>query len=197
MYCAADGSAIHPDDDFANQYWDPSLFLSITLPMGEFTFTAVKAIDICWDLIVGRGGQMLISLLVYPVMRRSMLTLLEHRSLRMSVVTSLVFEHCSIWSWWAVAKALLCSWSWGLLGFLYIIVYVLAFGTVVSAMTGYQADMSPFYESEGNLMDFSAVRIWPTYRVINADRLDLEPGVLVWASASDPNYPLVNCRALI
>ena len=69
----------------------------------------------------------------------------------------------------------------------------LAFGTLVSAMTGYQANMAPFYRADGNLMDYSKVQTVSASIVTDADRVGLEPGVTVWASESDPNYPLWNC----
>lgn len=191
--CAADGTVIYPLEGSSDQCWNAKLFLSITLAFGKLTFPQAKAIDICWDLVVGRGGQMLLSILAYPVIRKSLLTILEKRPLRMPLATSLTFDHFSMWSWWALTKELTYSWSWRLFGYLYTIVYVLAFGTLVSAMTGYQANMAPFYRADGNFMDYSKVQVVPASIVLDADRIGLEPAVTVWGAESDPNYPLWNC----
>lgn len=191
--CAADGTVIYPLGGCRNQCWNPKLFLSITLASGKLTFPQAKAVDICWDLVVGRGGQMLLSVLTYPVIRKSLITLLEKRPLRMPLVTSLTFEHFSMRSWWALTKNLVHSWSWRLFGYLYVVIYLLAFGTLVSAMTGYQANMAPFYRADGNLMDYSKVQVVEASVILDADRVGLEPTVTVYSSQRDPNYPLWNC----
>ncbi|SMR52928.1 unnamed protein product [Zymoseptoria tritici ST99CH_1E4] len=194
--CSADGKVIPPLGYPKDQNWDPRLFLSITLAFGNLNFPQAKAIDVCWDFAIGRGGQALVAILVYPTMRKSLLTLLEKRPLRMPLVTSLTFEHFSVWSWWALAKEMIHSWSWRLSAYLYIVSYLLAFGTLVPAMTGYQAKQAPFYRSGNNLMDYSKVRLVPAATVTDADRLGLPSQVTVWGSTSDPNYPLWNYTAL-
>ncbi|EME45927.1 hypothetical protein DOTSEDRAFT_51541 [Dothistroma septosporum NZE10] len=194
--CAADGTVVYPLEGSANQCWNPTLFVSITLAFGRLTFPQAKAIDICWDLVVGRGGQMLLSIWAYSVIRKSLLAILEKRPLRMPLVTSLTFEHFSMWSWYALVRDLTFSWSWRLFGYLYVVVYLLAFGTLVSAMTGYQANMAPFYRADGNLMEYSKVKVVPASIVLDADRVGLESVVTVWGSESDPNYPLWNYTAL-
>ena len=70
--CAANGEPILPDDSLT--IWDHRLFFSISLAYGNFTFSTAKTIDVFWDLIVGRGGQLLLSVLVYSALRRSLLT---------------------------------------------------------------------------------------------------------------------------
>ncbi|KAI1346320.1 hypothetical protein F5Y01DRAFT_321917 [Xylaria sp. FL0043] len=54
-------SACRPDDTFSPfdgySYWDISGFFQVTLPLGTFTFTQAKVIDIVWDIVIGRAGQ--------------------------------------------------------------------------------------------------------------------------------------------
>lgn len=82
----------------SNTYWDKSLFLSITLGFGHFNFAEAKAIDIGWDLVVGRGGQLLITLMVYPVVRESLLLCLERTEVPLDTFTSLSFSNISLQS---------------------------------------------------------------------------------------------------
>ncbi|KAF2851755.1 hypothetical protein T440DRAFT_374527, partial [Plenodomus tracheiphilus IPT5] len=46
---------------------DSSYFFTPNLSFGTFTFTQVKVVDVAWDLIVGRGGQMLLAWVNYRV----------------------------------------------------------------------------------------------------------------------------------
>lgn len=52
-----------------NLSWDPALFISVTLGFGTFTFPVAKTIDVFWDLIVERGGQLLLVFLINPTIR--------------------------------------------------------------------------------------------------------------------------------
>lgn len=196
FYCDAGGNVIYPWKNNRNQYWNPSLFLTITLASGDLTFTQAKAIDIIWDLIVGRGGQMLLSVLAYPPMRKSLLTALERRSMHMPVLASLAFEHFSIVSWWHTTRELIRGFSWKLVGYLYMIIYLLAFGTIVSAMTGYQANTRPYYneENSGNLMAYSNVKGMRGVQVTDGQRIGLQSNALAFSVNTDPTYPLYQCK---
>ncbi|CBX98759.1 hypothetical protein LEMA_P079980.1 [Plenodomus lingam JN3] len=46
---------------------DSSYFFTPNLSFGTFTFTQVKVVDVAWDLIIGRGGQMLLAWVNYRV----------------------------------------------------------------------------------------------------------------------------------
>lgn len=197
FYCDAGGDVIYPWESSRNQYWNPDLWLTITLASGELTFTQAKAIDIIWDLVVGRGGQMLLCVLAYPPMRKSLLTALERHSMHMPVVASLAFEHFSVVSWWATTRELFRGWSWRLFGYLWMIIYLLIFGTIVSAMTGYQANMRPYYseQNSGNLMAYSNVQGMQGVKVKDGQRVGLQPDVLALSIESDPTWPLYQCKS--
>lgn len=179
------------------RYWNGAYILTITLAAGDLTYTQAKAIDIIWDLVVGRGGQMLICFLVYPSMRKSLLTALERHPMHMPVVASLAFEHFSVVSWWTTTRELFRRWSWRLFGYLWMIVYLLAFGTVVSAMTGYQARMSPYYseQNSGNLLAYSNVEGMNGVKIKDGHRVGLADGALAVSIKSDPTWPLYQCQS--
>ena len=192
----AGGNVIYPWKSSSNQCWNPSLFLTITLAAGELTFTKAKAIDVIWDLVVGRGGQMLLSALVYAPMRKSLLTALERRSMHMPLVASLAFEHFSVTACWETTRNLVRAWSWRLFGYLYMIIYLLTFGTIASAMTGYQANMQPFYNEQntGNLIPFDKVEGMQGVKVTDAQRVGLEPDIMAFSVDTDPTWPLYQCE---
>jgi hypothetical protein len=50
-----------------NQKCFTSGFFAITLQFGDFSFDTAKLIDITWDLVVGRGGQLCLAYISYPI----------------------------------------------------------------------------------------------------------------------------------
>ena len=58
--------------------WSHSYGLSITLGFGEFHFSAVKLVDACWDLVIGRGGQVLAGGLLYYIFRGPVVAIMRH-----------------------------------------------------------------------------------------------------------------------
>uniref|UniRef100_A0A8H7NPF8 Uncharacterized protein n=1 Tax=Bionectria ochroleuca TaxID=29856 RepID=A0A8H7NPF8_BIOOC len=60
-------SPCHPDGSFnaiagTFDWWSPKGFFQITLRTGTLSFDSAKAVDIFWNLIVGRGGQALLAI---------------------------------------------------------------------------------------------------------------------------------------
>ena len=199
--CAPDGQIILPEDVrnayysgnlFYNQDWDPSLFLSITLAFGQFTFAQAKAIDICWDLVVGRGGQALFMVLTYPLMRDSVRLSLERRPASFSVVAATAFSKISWTSMWALGHSLSAkpnnarrvpfvpwvrSCNWHFVGLIVVCVYFLVFPTLTAAMTGYQARLSSLVKDpeNGNFVPTSSLG-QPQATVIDSHRVGLGYG---------------------
>lgn len=77
-------------------YWDRSSFLSITLGVGSFDFAGAKAVDIAWDLVIGRGGQLLLVAIFYPVFRNSVLFCLERRSMTLEGFATVTISKVSL-----------------------------------------------------------------------------------------------------
>ncbi|CAG9945436.1 unnamed protein product [Clonostachys rosea f. rosea IK726] len=64
---ASKDSPCHPDGSFnaiadTFDWWSPKGFFQITLRTGTLSFDSAKAVDIFWNLIVGRGGQALLAI---------------------------------------------------------------------------------------------------------------------------------------
>ena len=195
--CRPDGTPTLPGGN-TDECWNPSLFLSLTLAGGHLTFTQAKAIDIVWDLIVGRGGQLLLAFLAYPVLRKSLTTAMERRPRRLSMVASLTFDKMCLWSLWEVMRDMHRRWSWRLLGYAYTITYLLAFGTIVSAMTGYQANMKPYYFGEdGSLVPASTLITTEVFMLQDdaAERVGFEPSTNVTDVDSAAYKALDACKS--
>ncbi|KAK4901333.1 hypothetical protein LTR27_001891 [Elasticomyces elasticus] len=191
--------------------WDPRLFLTITLGFGRFTFAQAKALDFAWDLIVGSGGQALAVTLVYPLFRRMLLAHMEGCPVPMQAYKSIAFDGIAVVTFWNVfhgwpphrspngagnrysafsARQRTRNWFFWL-GALSVFAYLLAFGKVLSLMTGYQAIAGPVVTSEGNLINVSDVFIrldW--FFVQDGSRIGLQDRYLV--KPGDPNWTVLH-----
>ncbi|SMR43176.1 unnamed protein product [Zymoseptoria tritici ST99CH_1E4] len=195
-----------------NEIWDLSMFLSVNLAGGRFTFSQAKAIDISWDLIIGRGGQMFAAFVAYRVMRRSLLRSMESRPMHIPVTATLVFDGLSLSSLIVLYKDLVATlrkerrWNWRLFAFLWMVVYLTSFGTIVSAMTGYQTqttpylrfDVDPSISSSGNFSntnDLIASRKIVKGRdsavVEDGKRIGLEPFATLSSTAQPQEYNMI------
>ena len=195
-------------------YWHPTMFLSITLGFGKFSYPAAKAIDACWDLIVGKGGQLLLGITTYRVLRRSLVLVMERMPLTIPTFTSVATEGLSLSTLGKLAvsvfidpekeerdhssKSRLSGKLW-LAASVYVCTYVLAFGTLTSVMTGYQAQYGTYVNSTGSggLTSISDLYV-PAIVVIDGSRVgvgnDFATGGL--ASANDAElHPSIAAKA--
>jgi hypothetical protein len=150
-------SACRPDASFSldgSSYDFRALsgFFAVTLGFGTLPFTQAKAIDVVWDVVVGRGGQALLAALSFrvfakyvasemytaPVTLNTFRTVFLHGELSGSMdLLRLVRDFVKrqrLQSMWATVFMLA---SMG---------YVLAFPTLGSAMTGYSANLKAYVE---------------------------------------------------
>ena len=210
IFCTPSGN-IHvttpADSKVIDPRWDPSLFLSITLGFGSFSFAAAKGIDICWDLIVGRGGQILLAVLSYPVIRRSLSSYMERRSVHYRVYASFAFDKISLITLASITCELLRRrkiagrWNqkrlrlldWHFLGLASVLVYILAFPTMISVMTGYQATFTPLVTRPDNKLLMKASELQkPIFVLIDGDRIGLPDGMPIYRS-DDMTKTLLAC----
>lgn len=84
--------------------WDFSGFFEITLGCGRFTFTHAKLIDVGWDIVIGRGGQLLLALLSYRIINGALLHSMETHPRSMPAFIALSFDQGSFVGTWALLK---------------------------------------------------------------------------------------------
>ncbi|KAL1582392.1 hypothetical protein WHR41_08894 [Cladosporium halotolerans] len=165
FFCNADGNVQLQNFGMYKPFWDPNLFFTINIPYGTFSFTAAKIIDAGWDLVVGRGGQMVAALMAYRILRRSLTLILENRPTPIGAVTAFCCQQVSLISGWELLRTSLgfgrlqAKQSWQgrrasgvrIAGHLVVFAYVLSFATLASVMTGYQARLSGVFDyNEGS-----------------------------------------------
>jgi len=156
--------------------WAVSQLLAINLGLGSMPFTTAKFIDVFWDVVVGRGGQMLLTYVAYRVFTKSLARAMEDSQVSYHTFAALAFEPGTIAGVFMLAKDFASNRcfrskmvvSWVLMATLHII----AFPTLSSAMTGYTSVMGVYMEDHNqNLVP------WKLYRSIwciieDADRID-------------------------
>lgn len=163
--------------DTVSPYWDNRLFLSVTMGFHGLTFVQAKAIDICFDLVVGRGSQVLLTLATYPILRRSIMRSMEVREFSLALLLPVFMERLSIWSLWAMLanmrvrrrqpktddqaeeikfKKAKIRIDWRVILVFLVGCYVLALPTFTSVMTSYQIRSAPFMPSENDTAYVSA-----------------------------------------
>lgn len=146
---------------------DSTYFFTPNLSFGNMTFTQVKVIDIAWDLLVGRGGQMGLAWVNWVVFNEWLVFHLERWGTSYKMYSAVALQTTS-WTMLGVAsKELLCfgekSWArffrWlGVFSMLISTLYVLAFPTLMAAMTGYITTYVPYVEDRNqDLKEWSKV----------------------------------------
>ena len=86
--CHLGSKACLPNGDFilpgTVNIWSPAYFFTISIIVhgasGEFTYTTVKIIDVVWDVLMGRGGQLLLIYISYQVFSKALVFLMETRA---------------------------------------------------------------------------------------------------------------------
>jgi len=148
--CRPDGSVVFPWD-FAfgaapvpSPLWEKSQFLSITLAFGSFSFADAKAIDVAWDLVIGRGGQLMVTLVTYPILRRAFIHSIERHPASFHDFAALSFDKASSGSLWQLGRSIgmrrrsgtTARINWRYILLFFAMLYVLMFPTWLSVMTG-------------------------------------------------------------
>lgn len=165
LLCDANGQ-IQEDNKGFRLDWEISSYFSINIPvLRRLPYKQAKIVDACWDLVFGRGGQVLAGMIAYCVVRDTVKLNMERSALPIPAVTLVLLQQqiqfTTIWELFRALfyppkiqiaqetydkretrrRVLLC---------LFACSYVIAFATITSVMTGYFAEVEGFYISPTN-----------------------------------------------
>ena len=167
---------------------DSSYFFTPNLSFGAFTFTQVKVIDVAWDVIVGRGGQLLLGWVNYRVFNEWLVYHMEMHSTSYKLYAAVAFETTTMGTLGVLAKEFLAFgkrtrrrfFRWlAILSMLLSTLYVLSFPTLMAAMTGYITTYELYVENrDHNLIEWGKVRR-VTNIIQDADRLGYEKPLII------------------
>lgn len=173
---------------------DSTYFFTPNLSFGNMTFTQVKVIDIAWDLVVGRGGQMGLAWVNWVVFNQWLMFHLERWSTSYKMFSTVALETTSWTMLGVAAKEFLCfgGRSWGrffrwlaMASMLISTLYVLAFPTLMAAMTGYITTYEPYVEDKNHdLKEWSKVDEILGSITHGGTRIGFDED-LVWITAQD------------
>ncbi|OJD34185.1 uncharacterized protein BKCO1_2500035 [Diplodia corticola] len=141
--------------------------VAITIVFGKYSFAQAKSIDLAWDIGVGRIGQMVLAYVSYLVITRTMLHAMETTAIPYHLFVDLSFlDPSSMATLWSIVTVtpksqLWKAWKGPLLVVAYIIAYLTAFPTIVSAMTGYITTFSARVEFGDASVDYESDEILP------------------------------------
>ena len=180
--------------------WSKDYGLAITLGFGSFKFSVAKSIDIIWDLVVGRGGQVLAGILLYYNFRGPVVAAM-HRSpvpyeklMKMEyhpAGTTSFLVYCKDVHWrrrdrsvWFTAFMLALS-----------TLYVLSLPTWFSAMSGYQAIDQPYLNMDNSTFVAFASLEQCGYMVADGERIGRNNFTCV-ESDTDLYVGIENCTSV-
>ncbi|KAL1650853.1 hypothetical protein SLS58_000972 [Diplodia intermedia] len=117
---------------------------------GNFPFWLAKFLDTVWDLIIGRGLQLLFGLISYAVLSNALLRALEASPIPYRTFTSLILNGASTWTIIYILRDLhrygRRRTVWLFAYSAVALAYVLAMPTMFSTMTGYVPITASFIE---------------------------------------------------
>ena len=149
--CLPNGNFIIPG---TASIWDPNYIFTITIAVGgEHSYTYVKVIDVLWDVLLGRGGQLLLVWIAYRTFHKSIMYIMQTTPVPFCTYGVVAFNAGGLHSIMRYISALGSSQTRksGKAVRIYIMMalctlYVVAMPTLFSAMTGYAVISSPSVE---------------------------------------------------
>jgi len=165
------------------------IFSSPLSGVGPLSFWAAKGIDVAWDLVVGRGGQLLLFWITGCVYTAVLDQVLESKSPNVAydLYISVAISGSSLALIGALVQRLLTTASfWAKICFmLYSALYVAAFPTLIAAMTSYIAKTVPRVETpNGTIVELrNNFGFYPT----------TEPYTLVDGTKYSKDYIIQHC----
>jgi hypothetical protein len=174
--CQPDGSfRLHPE---TFSVWSSSGFFQITLGAGHLTFAEAKVIDIVWDIAsfptsismgktstntlqgVGRGGQCLLALVSWRVFAKYLTMCMDLQPVNYQLFRTIFLENeASLPSTYRTIRGFLWQRKLrsktAMVFMVATMVFILAFPTLTSAMSGYDANVSPYIpDDNGSFLPF-------------------------------------------
>lgn len=175
--------------------WPVSQLLTINLGFGTMSFSIAKFVDVVWDVVVGRGGQVLLTYVAYRVFTKSLARAMEGSQVSYHTFAAFAFEPGTVTGMFMLAKDFASNRSlrskmivsWVLVATLYIV----AFPTLSSAMTGYTSIVAAYLEDKSQ----NQVR-WELFRRVyyiieDADRIDPSFKRNTQVFSTDQDYDLL------
>lgn len=161
---------------------DIKFLFTISVAAGNLSFSAVKAIDVVWDVVVGRGLQVLLGMLAYHVFGKALLQTMETDSVSHTYFAALSYWPSQLPSMFTALaefrrKKAKRGWKGVLriIGISLCILYIASFPTLMSAMTGYNTNYIGYVRGyNGSLEKWSNFEGGRSYRISDGRRIGVQ-----------------------
>jgi hypothetical protein len=172
----------------------------------ESSYTGAKAVDLTWDIVVGRAGQLLVALIVYRVFRRAAVVSMKAHPVAFESFLSMQFIDATVTASAIATYARDIGQRKGSelsgrhvtvgISLVFCASYALAFATWISAMTGYQVVAAPVTQTS----DRSYINVTDLppcdYIIVDGQRIDFWPNYCVTVGSSIENA-LSQCKLML
>jgi hypothetical protein len=119
------------------------------LVMGNFTLGQAKAIDLCWNTVLGRGGQAIMGISSYSVITSALMRIAEVSPVKFELFAGLAFDPTGVFTIGHLFKGLANLQGWrpkfAVIWLLFSSLLILAFPSLSDASTGYIQPQALFY----------------------------------------------------
>jgi hypothetical protein len=185
--CNANGT-FTPNPSPTFSLWDGSGLFQITLKWGHMTFSQAKALDVVWDILIGRGGQAILLYVAFKVFTMTLSRTMETEPVSYGTFESMAFTSPTFVSPFilirdfATNKGLRArvAVAWTIIASF----YVLAFPSLNDTMSGYSTNMEAFLLDDSGILvpwsNYSKVR----FTINDGERIGLQNPTYV---ADDPS----------
>jgi len=194
FYCLPNGTLLPLESDALDIsiFFDFQNIFTINLAFGRLTFNTAKTIDVIWDVVVGRGGQVIVALVSFRVLSRALLFTVERTSASFDLYAATAFGSGTFTALWSQLTEMAAGgWRRGqrscliLLASILATLYVVSFPTLLSAISGYQAIADPMVPTPDPTVTTNG-------RLVSTDLLQTVGGIIVDGSriGLTDNFPL-------
>lgn len=144
--------------------WNISGFFNINIFWGNFPFSTAKFIDIVWEIIVGRGGQALLAYITFKITTQALTRAMEKTPVSYNTFEALAFVPPSLQQTISLLRDMITNRGiQGRLIMLWIVfssLFVLAFPSLVSAMSGYNTNTASYLvDTSGEYIPWTNLQI--------------------------------------
>ena len=188
--CNANGT-FTPDRSPTFSLWEGSGLFQMTLTWGKLTFSQAKALDVVWDIVVGRGGQAILLYVAFNVFTMTLSRTMETDPVSYGTFESMAFTSPTFVSPFILIRDFAtnrglrarAAVAWTILASL----FVLAFPTLNDTVSGYSTNMEAF------LKDNSGILVpWSHYSEVqfvidDGDRVGLRNPAYITDDPSSPS----------
>ncbi|KAJ9654534.1 hypothetical protein H2198_006410, partial [Neophaeococcomyces mojaviensis] len=171
--CKPDGSFELSFDIYTP--WKRNAIFAINMGYGSYSFGVAKLIDVVWDIVAGRGGQVLLAYFSYRTFTKALCRTMETASVSSQTFESLTLRNDTFFGILVLIKEFMkvggARARFAMLCIILCALFILSVPTWLSAMTGYTADIVGFVNgTTGNLI--RASDFYPTiYTIHDGERL--------------------------